>query len=510
MSRPIEVELQTVDSDEWQPVVSLDGSGGDDDGRGGGGGGGAKSGGGDGRDLSPLRATGTRRLSRAERRRMSQMEKLQDVEGDKLHGLRLLSAFAFADDGYRDRIVRRQDKLALVLAVVGILLQTAEYAVIGLGRVPGGPGDDPYYGRTFDGWPAVRVASEALKGLVSLTTVVLMYHIVQYYRFQVLTEAVKRRRRTAVFWPSKLKWFLAVELVICGIHPIPLLTHGPLDKLGILMMLRIYLLGRYLRDRSAPYIYRREVRASAAHTSIGTPKFNTLFAFKVLFDVSSLRIVIVSLAGVAVMSALAVHVLERDTQEAFNDLFNCLYFAIITMVAVGYGDYSAVTVPGRIVAMLTGLLGVALASLFVAVLTKVLMLKMHQRHAVDWVAQRTLATQIRLQATLIIQRRWRLKRAVKDASSQMAEIRARELGDMRAFRDLHRLRSLIKRHRLVKIKSGDVQMDMMSSMHDRLATVEQRTAQIDADLKSVLRNQAAILERLDSIAARSEPSVSPG
>ena len=49
----------------------------------------------------------------------------------------------------------------------------------------------------------------------------------------------------------------------------------------------------------------------------------------------------------------------------FDDYFNSLWLTVITITTVGYGDMSAVTMPGRIVTMALALWGTTLISLFV-------------------------------------------------------------------------------------------------------------------------------------------------
>lgn len=57
-----------------------------------------------------------------------------------------------------------------------------------------------------------------------------------------------------------------------------------------------------------------------------------------------------------------------DSGQDFNKLTNCYWFLIITMTTIGYGDYSAWSNMGRMVAILIMLWGVFIVSLMVVTL----------------------------------------------------------------------------------------------------------------------------------------------
>ena len=66
------------------------------------------------------------------------------------------------------------------------------------------------------------------------------------------------------------------------------------------------------------------------------------------------------------LAALVIFNVEPDT---FPNFFEALYWSVVTMVTVGYGDITPVTVGGRIVAMISSIIGIiifALPSGFIA------------------------------------------------------------------------------------------------------------------------------------------------
>ena len=80
--------------------------------------------------------------------------------------------------------------------------------------------------------------------------------------------------------------------------------------------------------------------------------------------------VLSAVAAMAVLyiliSALVVYNVEPDT---FNTFFDAVYWATISLTTVGYGDIYPVTAAGRIVTMISSVLGVAIIALPSGVVT---------------------------------------------------------------------------------------------------------------------------------------------
>ena len=74
-----------------------------------------------------------------------------------------------------------------------------------------------------------------------------------------------------------------------------------------------------------------------------------------------IRVIIFGLFAWLVVDAAAIAYFEK---MPFAD---ALYFTFVTALTIGYGDIAPVTLLGRVVAILTGLLGVIITGLIVAV-----------------------------------------------------------------------------------------------------------------------------------------------
>ena len=86
-------------------------------------------------------------------------------------------------------------------------------------------------------------------------------------------------------------------------------------------------------------------------------RFNYFF-FKALWEIRS---IVYGLVIWLVLHAVAIAYFEK---MPFSD---ALYFTLITGLTIGYGDISPVTIGGRVIAILTGLLGILITGLIVAI-----------------------------------------------------------------------------------------------------------------------------------------------
>lgn len=78
-------------------------------------------------------------------------------------------------------------------------------------------------------------------------------------------------------------------------------------------------------------------------------------------------IAVVSLAGVYILiSALVIFNVEPDS---FDNFFEAIYWATVSLTTVGYGDIYPVSVMGRIITMASSILGIAIVALPAGIIT---------------------------------------------------------------------------------------------------------------------------------------------
>ena len=101
---------------------------------------------------------------------------------------------------------------------------------------------------------------------------------------------------------------------------------------------------------------------------------------------SALAATSVVLLGLVLVSASAMHLVEHDAQpEKFGSIPDAMWWAIVTLTTVGYGDVVPVTLAGRIVAGFTMLAGLMMIALPIGIVSKAFADEIHRREfVVTW------------------------------------------------------------------------------------------------------------------------------
>ena len=92
------------------------------------------------------------------------------------------------------------------------------------------------------------------------------------------------------------------------------------------------------------------------------------------------------LIGLVILSASVMHVLERDAQpDKFGSVPEAMWWAIVTLTTVGYGDVTPVTAAGRLVAGVTMVMGMIMLALPVGIVATAFSQEIHRREfVVTW------------------------------------------------------------------------------------------------------------------------------
>lgn len=99
---------------------------------------------------------------------------------------------------------------------------------------------------------------------------------------------------------------------------------------------------------------------------------NYNFALKALMKQSPWTVLSWMILVTLLMMSYQLRLFERKVQPPFNYFTTCMWNMLITMTTIGYGDYSAQSQLGRMLAILIAFWGVFYVSLFVVALTNVL------------------------------------------------------------------------------------------------------------------------------------------
>jgi voltage-gated potassium channel len=94
----------------------------------------------------------------------------------------------------------------------------------------------------------------------------------------------------------------------------------------------------------------------------------------------------VVLFGLVLVAAAAMHLVERDAQpDKFGTIPDAMWWAVVTLTTVGYGDATPVTLAGRLVASVTMFMGLMMIALPVGIVATAFAEEIHRREfVVTW------------------------------------------------------------------------------------------------------------------------------
>jgi len=133
------------------------------------------------------------------------------------------------------------------------------------------------------------------------------------------------------------------------------------------MQLRIYLLFLSIIS-SSTYCNTRANRLCRIYST----KNNIFFGVKALFEYKPLTFLILLYFSLVISLGQMISLSEREYQEDFWIFENSLWFVIITMGTVGYGDYFPKTYLGRIISFSAAISGIIISSLLILTLSRYL------------------------------------------------------------------------------------------------------------------------------------------
>lgn len=282
--------------------------------------------------------------------------------------------------GYRLRMRKeligrrtRVSDMAFVLAILGIFITIID--------------TECQFAKAYNSFKPISVY---LRAITTITTIGLLVTIVMYHVIGVKLRLVSQglsNWRLVTNWKDLLK--LVTELTVCAIHPMPFTTAAALpmyvtsvDELHafsiemfplnsiftILMFMRVYLLMRFLVVHSALFCD-TTVQSLGAMSNVN---INAQFVFKALMSLYPGTCLISIMGIVLLVNSYSVRMCEHYTLDDNAETFfmQALWMTCVTFLTLGYGDVVPRTTCGRVLAIFTGMMGVGLMALCVAVLTR--------------------------------------------------------------------------------------------------------------------------------------------
>lgn len=313
-----------------------------------------------------------------------------------------------------------------VLAAIGVIIMLVENELIFSGTIV-----------------KIDMASLLLKLGISISTIFLLIAVSVYHIIGIqlhMTDNSLEDWRLAVNFPFTFLKIL-IELLVCAVHPFPgnITTHvtGPKGKghdvsidaiLSILMLLRLYLIGKLL-------VVHSRLLTNTATQSLGAlnkVKINTVFIFKALMSTMPGTVLVFIMIGILLSSTWAMRTCEiyyhPDADHA--NFLNCMWMIAITFLTVGYGDIYPNSYCGRFVAVSTGMMGVGTTALLVAVLAQKLEQSRAEKYVHNFVSRAQLDKERKHAASDVIKhviQLWRMKRSFVENTNKRIRLHGKLL-----------------------------------------------------------------------------------
>ncbi|PAV67719.1 hypothetical protein WR25_04231 [Diploscapter pachys] len=366
---------------------------------------------------------------------------------------------------------------------------------------------------------AGSVWSLLLKLAMMLSTAVLLvfvalFHVIEIQLFMNANAAddwrvsITRRRAIQV----------GLELLVCALQPIPLelgtwyrdhqiamRLHTLNVFLSICMFFRLYWLCRVMLLHSRLFTD----ASSRSIAGLNRVNFNARFILKTLMTICPGQMLMLFTASLWIIAGWILRICEReylnvDSRKDF-DYVNSIWLVAITFLSVGYGDIVPRTYCGRMMAVITGILGTCASSMVVAVIARKLELTRAEKHVHNFMMDTQLTKQLKHSAANVLRETWFIYKYRKLCEKvDFAKIRMHQRKFLVAIYEMRRVKREQRKLAENLVSLGDVAKTSSNTyelVHDVHSTQEGlclRVTAIEHTLSDIQRELSALSELLRS------------
>ncbi|KAI1704695.1 calcium-activated SK potassium channel domain-containing protein [Ditylenchus destructor] len=254
--------------------------------------------------------------------------------------------------------------------------------------------------------------SVLLRSLILLSTIVLVAMVIKFHihEVQLFMNANSAEDWRIAVSPKRCAQ-MTIEVVVCGICPLPVdlsfnwttvdqssTTEVPIDVLlSIPMFFRLFWVCRVMLLHSRLFTD----ASSRSIAGLNRVNFNARFVLKTLMTLCPGTMLMVFTASLWVVAGWILRLCERH-----HNYLNSLWLIAITFLSVGYGDIVPNTYCGRIMAVVTGILGTCTSSMVVAVIARKLELTRAEKHVHNFMMDTQLTKQLKHSAANVLRETW--------------------------------------------------------------------------------------------------------
>lgn len=313
--------------------------------------------------------------------------------------LKMLEQKLSSNLSHYDMVATKKNDILCFFALIGVILQISLLLI------------------DYDFENNVYISNEQcflIKILIFLTTMILIILQINYYHVLAIIEDTKWGFPTiwSGFFNSSLIYKAAIEILICSIHPLPWLPPN-YDPIGLLMILRGFLFFRFLKYHSRIFRQRNRILHDNQFLKRKKPIYGWKLVMKMYFYTHSLATVTLVYAGIILVGAFCILIVERGYNPLLNNYANALYFTIISCSSIGYGDISPKTNLGKVIDCIFAIIGIITLSFVVSIGDRALKMRSVELFSVESMGVIILDSKKSNISAKYIQSFWKLRKIMK-------------------------------------------------------------------------------------------------
>ncbi|KAL3124217.1 hypothetical protein niasHT_004806 [Heterodera trifolii] len=367
-----------------------------------------------------------------------------------------------------------------------------------------------------------------LKLVILLSTVCLVGLVVKFHVHEI---QIFMNANSAEDWQIALTFRksmqIVVEIIACAICPLPMQIdvfvstvnsdghtvpmRMPLDVLfSILMFFRLYWLCRVMLLHSRLFTD----AASRSIAGLNRVKTDAKFILKTLMTICPGTMLLLFTASLWMIGGYILRLCERhhelheDASLLHNNMqankhqsyLNSLWLIAVTFLSIGYGDIVPNTQCGRIMAVVTGILGTCTSSMVVAVIARKLELTRAEKHVHNFMIETQHTKQLKHIAANVLRETWLIykHRCLVD-KIEPSKIRHHQRKFLVAICALRKLKTSQRKLDENRISLGDV-AKTTSHSHDLMREVQSTQEGLALRITAVEHQLSDIQREVGSIA----------
>lgn len=340
-----------------------------------------------------------------------------------------------------DRVLFRQDNIVCFISMFGVVLMGSA-SLIGWkprARLAGPEGScagpEPGYvaGEVTD---VAKASITVLTYLILFSSLAAIMGIIRYYAMITRAKQIEwcklngkeimKRSEAWSFWRSPYPLYMFAEIAIHLVMPYPFYNSqtqsGDNSKyLELFMLTRVYTILRVMHHASPLYRLRHDI--VAATPELKRANFTVRFSdtLKVYCYEYTILFGLILYAFVAFIGGFAVFVAERDSNNGcdptpappgldgfgFNSWFDGIYFMVVSVRTIGYGDLKPITIVGRLATMIFVLSGMFVEAFLGSVVINKIAQSREEKVIDEYLDTIQAYMELRVASAMLIQALWK-------------------------------------------------------------------------------------------------------